>query len=159
MREPAWADYFEDAVAAGAPAKPAANWITGELFARAKRDRREAADAPAAAALAALLKALDAGTLSREAAKEALDELWAGADDVQALIAARAAAPEDDDALAGWVEQALEAHPEELAQYRAGKTKLLGFFVGKVRKLSGGKADPRKASEALRQRLDGGGEG
>ena len=79
--------------------------------------------------------------------------MWAGADDVQALFAACVAAPEDDDALAGWVEQALEAHPEELAQYWAGKTKLLEFFVGQARKLSGGKAGLRKASEALRRKL------
>ena len=158
VREPAWAGYFESVVAAGAPARPAANWITGELFARAKRDQKGAADAPAAADLAALLTALDGGTLAREAAKEVLDELWTGADDAQALIAARAATPADDDALEEWVAQALAEHPEELAQYRAGKTKLLGFFVGQVRKLSGGKADPRRASEALRSRLNDGGE-
>ena len=157
VREPAWAGYFEDVVAAGAPARQAANWITGELFARAKRDQKGAGDAPAAADLAALLTALDEGTLAREAAKEVLDELWVGADDAQALIAARATTPADDDALEEWVGQALAEHPEELAQYRAGKTKLLGFFVGQVRKLSGGKADPRRASEALRRRLDGGG--
>ena len=158
VREPAWAGYFEDVVAAGAAARQAANWITGELFARAKRDQKGAEDAPAAADLAALLTALDGGTLAREAAKEVLDELWAGAADAQGLIAARAATPADDDALEEWVGQALAAHPEELAQYRAGKTKLLGFFVGQVRKLSGGKADPRRASEALRSRLSDGDE-
>ena len=59
----------------------------------------------------------------------------------------------DQGALAGWVDAVLAAHPSELARYRAGETKLMGFFVGQVMKESGGKADPKGVQPLLRERL------
>jgi aspartyl-tRNA(Asn)/glutamyl-tRNA(Gln) amidotransferase subunit B len=62
----------------------------------------------------------------------------------------------DQDALARWVDEVLAAHPAEVARYRGGEGKLLGFFVGQVMKRSGGKADPKGVGEVLRRRLTGG---
>ena len=59
----------------------------------------------------------------------------------------------DEDALSGWVDEVLSAHPGELSRYRAGETKLLGFFVGQVMKRSGGKADPKGVQPVLQRRL------
>ena len=151
----AWADYFEAVVAAGAEASEAARWISGDLFARSRRERRAASDLPISPeALALLLSRLHQRALSREAAQEVLDALWQGATDVDAVIGERGLAAQQGEGLEEILREVLEAHPQEVAQYRAGRTKLLGFFIGRVRERAGKAADPRDISEALRRALD-----
>ena len=149
------ADYFEAAVAAGASAATAGNWIVGEVLPRMKKHQVEGDEPPVSAAtLARLLQCLDAGDVSNNAAREVLDAMWAGEGEADAVIEARGLRQVGAGAeLDQWITQVLDAHPDEVAQYRSGKDKLLGFFVGQVMKASKGKAEPKQVSEQLRARL------
>jgi aspartyl-tRNA(Asn)/glutamyl-tRNA(Gln) amidotransferase subunit B len=108
-------------------------------------------------ALAHLVKRIDDGTVSGKSAKDVFQRLAAGEHaDPDAIIAAHGLALEKDDGkLASLVDDAIAAHPSEVEKYRAGKTQILGFFVGKVLKASGGKADPAVVSQLVKARIDG----
>ncbi len=149
------ADYLERAVAAGAPPKRAANWVLTELLARV-RDPREAASAPVSAEdLAALLKLVETDQVSGTAARTIWSRIWDGdrrsprriAEELDLLLL------HDRSALEAAVNAVLAAHPREVEQYRGGKHKLLGFFVGRVMKVTGGRADPREVNEVLNREL------
>ena len=145
------ADYFEDAVAAGAAPVDAANWILTDVLARVT-DPRQVASAPVpASTLAALLDLVQADRVSNTAARKVWARLWGG-DPRPPLRIAEAEdllLQRDPDALAAAVDQVLTAHPDEVEQYRAGKTKLLSFFVGQVMKATKGKADPKLVKKYL----------
>ena len=153
-----WADYFEATVGAGAGAATAARWITGEVFARMRKDSTELAEPPVSAdSLAQLLKCIDSGVVSNSAAKEVLAAMWEGEGEAEEIIEARGLRQVGAGAdLDQWIDQVIEAHPDEVEQYRGGKDRLLGFFVGQVMKASGGKADPKQVSEQLRTKLQSG---
>jgi aspartyl-tRNA(Asn)/glutamyl-tRNA(Gln) amidotransferase subunit B len=151
------ADYFEACVAAGADAKAAANWLSGDIaaYVNAKRlDYRELAFTPEQ--LAEMLQLIEAGTISGKIAKEILPELLDKGGSPQALVQARGLGMiSDAGAITAIVEALLADHPEEVQAFRAGKTKLQGFFVGQLMKKTGGKADPKLANQILNQRLRG----
>ena len=164
------ADYFDATVAAGAAqkggsetakvtAKKAANWVINEVLARVDDPRRLAeADLPvSAAALAELIGLVESGTLSGKLGKDVFLRMWNERRGAADIVAAEGLAQVSD---TGSIEQACQrviaAHPDELARYRGGEKKLLGFFVGAVMKETGGKANPKGANEALRRLLDQG---
>jgi len=149
--ERALADYFEALVAAGADPRSAANWVAGDVM-TGYNEAGTFAIAPAR--LAQLIGLERDGVVSLQAARRIFGELAARDGDPRA-IAERLGLIQvkDQDALAGWVDAVLAAHPSELARYRAGETKLIGFFVGQVMKQSGGKADPKGVQPVLRERL------
>ena len=152
----ALAEYFEATWAACQDACLAANWIKGELMARLNREELEVADCPLAApALGGLLRRVKDGTLSSTLAKQVFAALWEGkADDADSYIAeAGLQQLTDKGAIEAMVAKALADHPKEVAQYQAGKTKMLGFFVGQVMKASNGKANPQEVNALLRQAL------
>ena len=150
-----WADYFETMVAAGAEAAASARWITGEVFARVHRHSIEVAEVPVSAkSLAQLLMRVDSGVVSGSAAKEVLDAMWRGEGEADEVIESRSLQQVGAGAdLDRWVDQVIAAHPGEVAQYRDGKERLLGFLVGQVMKISDGKADPKQASEQLQEKM------
>ena len=150
-----WADYFEATVAAGAGAATAGRWITGEVFAHMHKASAEESEPPVSAkSLARLLVCIDSGVVSNSAAKEVLAAMWEGEGEAEEIIEARGLRQVGAGAdLDQWVDQAIAAYPDEVAQYRGGKDRLLGFFVGQVMKASGGKADPKQVSEQLRAKL------
>jgi aspartyl-tRNA(Asn)/glutamyl-tRNA(Gln) amidotransferase subunit B len=153
----ALADYFEAAVdAAGCDARLAANWITGELAAHLNRHQLEIDASPVTAiALAGLLARVADGTVSGTGAKEALAAMWDGEGDADTVIAAHGLEQmSDSDALEAVVDQVVAENPDQVTQYRGGKTKVLGYLVGQVMKASGGKADPKRVSEILRKCLE-----
>jgi aspartyl-tRNA(Asn)/glutamyl-tRNA(Gln) amidotransferase subunit B len=145
------ADYFEAVVAAGADPKAAANWVVGDVM--TGYNETGALVIPPAR-LAELIGLERDGIVSLQAARRIFAELGAADGDPRG-IAERLGLIQvkDQDALAGWVDAVLAAHPSELARYRAGETKLMGFFVGQVMKQSGGKADPKGVQPLLRERL------
>ena len=164
----ATADYFEailDAPAGGAtagdakfavPPRLAANWVLGELFARMNKDAvpdvRAVPIGPVR--FAGLLTRIDDGTISGKIGKQVFDMLWtseATADEVIEQQGLRQIT--DDSAIEALVDAAIAANPVQAEQYRAGKEKLLGFFVGAVMKASKGKANPAQLNEMLRDRL------
>ena len=150
--DPDIADYFEAAARAGGDAKLAANWITGEVARNLNREGLAIGDSPVAAEnLGTLVARIKDGTLSGKTAKTLFDALWAGdAGGVDEIIEARGLRQiSDSGELQSVVEEIVAAHPAQAEQFRAGKQKVLGFFVGQVMKATRGKADPKQANELI----------
>lgn len=150
------ADYFERAIAAGAPAKQAANWVMGDITAYLKNEKLAIADIPFQPhELAELISLIDAGTISGKIAKDILPELLSAGGSPQKLVESKGLIQiSDTGAIESAIDAVLAANPKELEQYRGGKTKLLGFFVGKVMKETGGRADPKLTNELLAKKLN-----
>ena len=152
------ADYFESALAAaGGDARLVANWIMGELSAAMNRDGVEIEHVPVGpGALGALVARIGDGTLSGKLAKQVFEAMWSGEGEPDEIIDRRGLRQvTDTGALGRLVDEALAANPEQVEQYRAGKTKVIGFLVGQVMKASAGKANPQQVNALLRERLDG----
>ena len=150
------ADFFEATVAAGAPAKPASNWIMGEVartLHTAGATIGQSRVAPQA--LAGLIALIDQGTVSSTIAKDVFEKMWSSGRRASAIVEAEGLAQiNDTSALAAAVADVIAAQPDTVAQYRAGQTKVLGFMVGQVMKATGGKASPKIVNDLLRQALD-----
>ncbi|XGB40860.1 MAG: Asp-tRNA(Asn)/Glu-tRNA(Gln) amidotransferase subunit GatB [Nodosilinea sp. LVE1205-7] len=155
--EPAIAAYFEATVEAGADCKLAANWITQDIAAYLNTEKRVIANLPLTpASLAELVQLINAGTISNKIGKDLLPELLTQGGSPQALVTERGLSQISDPAkIEALIEQVLAAHPEELAAYRGGKTKLQGFFVGQLMKQSGGRVDPKLSNQLLIKKLNG----
>ena len=150
------ADYFEATVAAFKDnPKIAANWITGELSAALNRDDVDISDSKIAPAdLAALLSRIQDGTISGKIAKEVFEAMWTGGGGADEIIEANGLRQiTDSSAIEKIVDAVIAANPDQVEQYRAGKDKVLGFFVGQVMKETGGKANPGQVNEVLKGRL------
>jgi len=150
------AEYFEATVAAGSAAKPAANWLMGDISAYLNKEKLTLADtALTPATLAEMIGLIDANTISNSAAKEILPELLTKGGSAKALVEAKGLVQVSDPAiLEAAIAEVLVAFPKELEQYRNGKTKMLGFFVGQVLKKTGGRADPKLTNQLLAQQLN-----
>ena len=148
------ADYFEEVAACGS-AKMAANWVIGELYGALNKAGLEIAGSPVSArALGGLLRLIADATISGRIAKDVFETMFETGEDAAAIVEARGLRQITD---AGAIEAAVKAvlaeHPDQVAAYRAGKTKVLGFFVGQVMKATEGKANPKLVNEVLRKKL------
>ena len=153
---PGAADYFELMTRAGAPAKAAANWIQGEV--RRKLKDLGADDMGAVAvspeALAELVVLAETGVVSATVAKTVFETMWATGRPARRIVQDEGLAQiGDEDLLARLVADVVVAHPDEVAQVRAGRNNVFGFLVGQVMKATGGKANPRVVSDLLRRTL------
>jgi aspartyl-tRNA(Asn)/glutamyl-tRNA(Gln) amidotransferase subunit B len=146
------ADYFEAVVAAGVDPKTAANWVMSDVMATFNETGGFPVPAKRLAALVGLVRA---GTVSHQAAKRVYVEMAHSPDGDPAVVAERLGLVQvsDEGALAGWVDEVLAANPGEVARYKAGEAKLMGFFVGQVMKRSKGKADPKGVQPLLAEKL------
>ncbi|WP_338429681.1 Asp-tRNA(Asn)/Glu-tRNA(Gln) amidotransferase subunit GatB [Synechococcus elongatus] len=155
--EKSTADYYEATVAAGADAKQAANWLMGDIAAYVNSNKLTVAELPLQPAeLAELVGLIEAGTISGKIAKEILPELLEKGGSPKAIVEAKGLTQISDPAqIEALVDELLAAHPTELEQYRAGKTKLQGFFVGQLMKKTGGRVDPKLSNQILNQKLKG----
>ena len=151
------AEYFERAAAAAAAVtgQLVANWVTGELAAALNRDGLEiGASRVSPQALAALLDRVADGAISGKIAKQVFAAMWAGEGSAERIIARRGLEQiTDRAAIAAVVDRVIAAHPGQVAEFRAGKTRLMGFFVGQVMRATGGKASPAAVNELLRGKL------
>lgn len=150
------AEYFETVTAAAAgQAKLAANWVMGELTARLNRDGIELAECPVSAeSLGRLLCRIADRTISGKIAKTVFDAMWAGEGDPDEIIDRRGLKQVSDSGeLERIIADVIARHPDQVAQYRAGKEKVFGFFVGQVMKATQGKANPALVNELLKVRL------
>jgi aspartyl-tRNA(Asn)/glutamyl-tRNA(Gln) amidotransferase subunit B len=149
------AEYFEAVAQESDAPKLAANWILGELAAALNRAGSEINTSPVAAhQLAALIRRIQDGTISGKIAKQVFESLWAGEGEVDAIIASKGLRQiTDSGALDPLIDAIIAANPEQVAQYRAGKDKVLGFFVGQVMKQSQGKANPQQVNALLKEKL------
>jgi aspartyl-tRNA(Asn)/glutamyl-tRNA(Gln) amidotransferase subunit B len=151
------ADYFEAVVVAGADAKLAANWITGDIAAHVNSNRLSYAELPfRPEQLAEMVQLIDGGKISGKIAKEILPELLERGGSPKAIVDERGLGMiSDPAAIEAIVDELLGAHPDEVEAFRGGKTKLQGFFVGQLMKKTGGKADPKLANQILSKKLKG----
>jgi aspartyl-tRNA(Asn)/glutamyl-tRNA(Gln) amidotransferase subunit B len=152
--------YFEAVVAKlGAPhAKLAANWVMGELASALNRDNVEiTASRVAPAGLSGLLARIVDGKISGKIAKEVFEAMWSEGKSADSIIDAQGLEQiTDAAAIEGVIDAVIAANPRQLADYRGGKDKLFGFFVGQVMKATGGKANPAQLNELLKAKLAGG---
>ncbi|NCJ07635.1 Asp-tRNA(Asn)/Glu-tRNA(Gln) amidotransferase subunit GatB [Synechococcales cyanobacterium C] len=151
------AQYFEATLWAGAPAKQAVNWIMSDITGYLNTEKRSISEiALTPAALAELIALIESSTISSKIAKDLLPKLLSQGGSPKALVEQKGLTQISDSAtLTALIDQILAAHPQELEQYRAGKTKLQGFFVGQIMKKTNGRADPKLANQILSKKLKG----
>ncbi len=153
------AAFFEATVAAvgEAHAKLAANWIMGDFSAFLNRDNLELDASPVdPAKLAGLLTRIADNTISGKIAKDVFEIMWTERSSADAVIEARGLKQiTDTGAIEKAIDDCMAANPKQLADYRAGKDKLFGFFVGQVMKATAGKANPAQLNELLKKKLGG----
>jgi aspartyl-tRNA(Asn)/glutamyl-tRNA(Gln) amidotransferase subunit B len=148
------ANYFE-AVAIGRDAKVAANWITGDLFGALNKAGRDVADSPVAVAdLGALIDLIADDTISGRIAKDVFDEMFKTGRAPGEIVEEKGLRQvTDSGAIEAIVDAVMESNQGKVAEYRGGKDKLLGFFVGQVMKQSQGKANPKIVNDLLKKKL------
>lgn len=154
----ALADYFEAVIeGSGAPSKLAANWIIVELSGRLNKENLSLDESQVnAEKLGGLLKRIVDNTISGKIAKKVFDAIWNGDGDADAIIEAQGLVQiTDTSAIEAMIDEVIAANLNQLEQYRAGKDKLLGFFVGQVMKASAGKANPGQLNQILKEKLKG----
>jgi aspartyl-tRNA(Asn)/glutamyl-tRNA(Gln) amidotransferase subunit B len=153
------ADYYEAVVSAlGGSPKLCANWVMGEVLGAINRTGGELTESPiGAATLAQLLRRIQDDTISGKSAKDVFEVLWSGeGDDVDAVIESRGLRQLSDSGQLRELALAVMAeNPTQVEQYKAGKDKLIGFFVGQVMKRCGGTANPGQLNELLKELLAG----
>jgi len=150
------AAYFETMIEEGAAAKMAVTWLTSELLGRLNKAGLSIECSPVdARTLGRLVAKIADSTVSGKGAKEVLDYMMENESrDVDAIIDELGLAQvSDDGAILALIDEILAANPEKVEEYKAGKEKLFGFFVGQTMKASKGSANPAKVNELLKQRL------
>jgi aspartyl-tRNA(Asn)/glutamyl-tRNA(Gln) amidotransferase subunit B len=150
------AAYFESVVKAlGGEPKLAANWVMGELSGALNRDGLEiTASRLDAGRLTGLLRRIADNTISGKIAKDVFEVMWNEGKDADAIIAEKGLRQiTDSGAIEAAIDAVMAANPRQLADFRSGKDKLFGFFVGQVMKATQGKANPAQLNELLRKKL------
>jgi aspartyl-tRNA(Asn)/glutamyl-tRNA(Gln) amidotransferase subunit B len=151
--------YFEAVVAdlGTAHAKLAANWVMGELSSALNRDNVDiTASRVSPPALRGLLARIVDATISGKIAKDVFEAMWEGGQGADDIIEKRGLKQiTDSGAIEGVIDAVIAANPKQLADYRAGKDKLFGFFVGQVMKATEGKANPAQLNDLLKAKLGG----
>jgi aspartyl-tRNA(Asn)/glutamyl-tRNA(Gln) amidotransferase subunit B len=153
------ADYYEAVLSALGTGheKLAANWVMGDLSGALNKDGIEVTEAKIGAdRFAGLLRRIVDETISGKIAKEVFEAMWAEGQDADAIIEAKGLKQiTDTGAIEKVIDDIMAANPKQLADYRSGKDKLFGFFVGQVMKVTGGKANPGQVNDLLKKKLAG----
>jgi aspartyl-tRNA(Asn)/glutamyl-tRNA(Gln) amidotransferase subunit B len=148
--------YYEDVVrAVPHESKLSANWVNGELAAALNKENLDIGSSRVGAAqLAGLINRISDQTISGKIAKEVFESMWAGGSGADAVIEAKGLRQiTDTSAIEKVIDEVLAKNPGQLADFRSGKDKLFGFFVGQVMKATGGKANPAQLNELLKKKL------
>jgi aspartyl-tRNA(Asn)/glutamyl-tRNA(Gln) amidotransferase subunit B len=148
---------FYEAVSTGRDAKLAANWVTGDFFAALNKAGLDIVESPVGPdKLGGLLDLIADGTISGRTAKEVFEEMFETREDAAAIVEEKGLRQvSDTGAIAGIVDQVLATNGDKVADYRSGKDKLFGFFVGQVMKATQGKANPKAVNDILKEKLGG----
>lgn len=150
------AEFFEQVLAQqSVPAKLVANWVLGELSAALNQHNVTLHDSPVnAERLALLLLRVHDGTISAKSGKQVFHDMWECDNSVDEIIKDKGLQQMSDAGeLETIIDQIVEQSPDQVAQYRSGKDKVFGYFVGKVMKETKGKANPKQVNEILKQKL------
>ncbi len=153
----ALAEYYEEVVKLCDKPKQASNWVMGDLLRFLNEDKLDIRKCPITAkSLADMIKLIEEGTISGKMAKEILPAMYKTGKPPQSIIEEKGMVQiTNEGALAGTITSIIEANPAQLADYRGGKEKLFGFFVGQVMKSTQGKANPQMVNDLLKKMLAG----
>jgi len=151
------ADFFEEVAAHAPHPKLASNWTMGPVLRLMNQEDLSIRDFPVgAAALGELLTLVDEGVVSENGGRRVLRRMVETGRSPGRIVEEEGLAQiRDEERLRGWVDEAIDAHPDEVRRYREGEEKLLGYLVGQVMRSSGGRADPRRVNALLREALEG----
>lgn len=150
------ADYYEQVVAASGSARHSANWVLSELLRELKNSNTDIADCPVKASdLGRLIRLINDETISGKIAKDVFIRMYQTSQTPDQIIEELGLKQiSDPHSLLQTLDLVIANHPKQVADYKAGKTSLLGFFVGQVMKATQGRANPQLLNELIRQRLD-----
>lgn len=150
------AEYFEE-VAAHSDAKMASNWITGELFGKLNKEGLSIEQSPVSSKqMSGLLELIKDGTISGKIAKQVFEIMFEkGGTALEIVEREGLRQVSDNSAIEKSIDEVLAANPDKVAEYRSGRDKLFGFFVGQVMKATGGKANPQAVNDILMAKLKG----
>jgi aspartyl-tRNA(Asn)/glutamyl-tRNA(Gln) amidotransferase subunit B len=148
-------DYFEGVVRAGAPAKPAANWIQVELLRQLNDAGKEIRDSPVPPAeLAALVAKVENGEINAATGKKVFARMFeTGKPAAEIIVAEGFSQISDTGEIERWCREVIEKNPDNAAKYRAGNEGVFKFFVGQVMRASRGQANPQTVNDTLKRLL------
>jgi aspartyl-tRNA(Asn)/glutamyl-tRNA(Gln) amidotransferase subunit B len=151
------AEYFEACLLLHPQVKTVANWVMGEVTRALNEDNRSITDCPIAPALlASLMKLVEKGTISGKIAKAVFDEMWKTGHPPDRIVEEKGLVQvSDSGAIEAIIDEVLAKEAGQVAEYRGGKEKVFGFFVGQVMRASKGKANPGLVNEILLKKLKG----
>ena len=150
------ANFFEAVVKVSNSPKLSANWIMGELSAELNNENLSINESKISSnQLGQLILRIEDGTISGKIAKEIFEKLWSSDNEVDEIIQGEGLEQvTDDKEIESMIDEVINSNPEQLEQYRSGKDRLFGFFVGQVMKASQGKANPKQVNDILRKKLE-----
>jgi aspartyl-tRNA(Asn)/glutamyl-tRNA(Gln) amidotransferase subunit B len=151
----ATADYFEQTVKLSNQPKAVSNWMMGELMRLLKADGQEIESCPIKPdKLAGMIKMINEGVISIKIAKTVFEEMYRSGKDADIIVQEKGLVQvSDTGAIEQIIADVIRANPGQAADYKAGKEKLFGFFVGQVMKVSKGKANPDLVNQLLKKKL------
>jgi aspartyl-tRNA(Asn)/glutamyl-tRNA(Gln) amidotransferase subunit B len=155
--ERAMADYYDECVRLHGGGKVCSNWVMGEVTRALNESGLSIAGSPVTPAmLAGMLARIDDGTISGKIAKTVFDEMWKSGKAADAVIEEQGLKQvTDTGAIEVLIDEIIAANLGQVEEYRSGKEKVFGFFVGQVMKASKGKANPAAVNELLKKKLQG----
>jgi len=147
-------NYFENVIK-NSDVKLATNWIIGELFAALNEKNLEITESPISAGnLSKLINLIKDGTISGKIAKTVFEQMMEGDKDPKKIVEEKGLKQDSDPkALEALIDKVIDDNRDKATEYKSGKVKLFGFFVGQVMKISGGKANPQLVNEILKKKL------
>ena len=148
------ANFFEEVVKVSNSPKLSANWIMGELSAELNNENLSINESKITSSnqLGQLILRIEDGTISGKIAKEIFEKLWSSDNEVDEIIQSEGLEQvTDDKEIESMIDKVIENNPQQLEQYRSGKDRLFGFFVGQVMKASQGKANPKQVNDILKK--------
>lgn len=150
------ADYFESVARACGNAKAASNWVMTELMRELNESKLSVLKSPVEAlSLGKMIALIDKGAISGKIAKTVFAEMWSTGKNPEVIVKEKGLAQiTDSSAVEKIIDAILSAHPSEVDQFRSGKQKVFGFFVGQVMKASKGQASPELVNEILKKKLE-----
>jgi len=149
------ADFFEESVKISDSSKLTANWIMGEFLAELNKDNLPISESKVSAKqLGTLISRIEDSTISGKIAKDVFEKMWESSKGPDQIIAEQGLEQvTDDKEIESMIDEVIANNPQQLEQYKSGKDRLFGFFVGQVMQASQGKANPKQVNEILKSKL------